>query len=171
MKEIIMEALVKDFFRAWEDEIAAYQEVSLCLEDQKISLIEWNIKKFQKVSQQIALIISRAHKCTSIRQDLMESIIIAKGFNPDTKNLKMIHEIIDGNESQEQALIFFKLFSNTLRRIDKLSADNKELIKTGLELVGDNLEMIADMIDKDRVYSRVGMIPQKRSSILLNTQV
>ena len=44
-----MEALVKDFFRAWEEEIAAYQEVSLCLEDQKISLIEWNIKKFQNV--------------------------------------------------------------------------------------------------------------------------
>lgn len=166
-----MEALIKDFFRAWEDEIAAYQEVSLCLEDQKISLIEWNIKKFQKVSQQIALIMSRAHKSTNIRQDLMESIFMIKNLEFNSNSLKTIYEILEEDDQKEQSLVFFKTFSNTLKRIDKLSADNKELIKTGLELVGDNLEMIADMIDKDRVYSRVGMIPPKRSSILLNKQV
>ncbi len=31
--------------------------------------------------------------------------------------------------------------------------------------------MIADIIDRDRVYSRVGMISQKRSSILLNKRI
>lgn len=166
-----MEALVKDFFRAWEDEIASYQEVSLCLEDQKIALIEWNIKKFQKVSQQIALLISRAHKCTNVRQDLMESIFVLKNKSLDQNSLKTICEVMDEEELKEQAMLFFKTFSNTLQKINKLSADNKELIKTGLELVGDNLEMIADMIDKDRVYSRVGMIPAKHNSILLNKQV
>jgi hypothetical protein len=166
-----MEALIKDFFRAWEDEIASYQEVALCLEDQKISLIEWNIKKFQKVSQQIALLISRAHKATNIRQDLMESIFMIKNEDFSNNSLKSIYEVMDESDQKEKALVFFKTFSNTLKKIDKLSAENKELIKTGLELVGDNLEMIADMIDKDRVYSRVGMIPPKRSSILLNKQV
>jgi len=58
-----------------------------------------------------------------------------------------------------------------LKTIDKLSSENKELIRTGLELVGDNLEMIADIIDRDRVYSRVGMISQKRSSIILNKRI
>ncbi|HOD55051.1 MAG TPA: flagellar export chaperone FlgN, partial [Candidatus Cloacimonadota bacterium] len=152
-------------------EIASYQEVSLCLEDQKIALIEWNIKKFQKVSQQIALLISRAHKSTNVRQDLMESIFILKNKTIDQNSLKTICEVIDEEELKEQAVLFFKTFSNTLKKINKLSADNKELIKTGLELVGDNLEMIADMIDKDRVYSRVGMIPAKHNSILLNKQV
>lgn len=167
---MIMETLVKDFFRAWEDEIASYQEVAICLEDQKISLIEWNIKKFQKVSQQIALIISRAHKMTQIRQDLMESLFVVNGFDVERNNLKNMDLVLKENEAEKSA-IFFKSFANILKRIDKLSAENKELIKTGLELVGDNLEMIADMIDKDRVYSRVGMIPPKRSSILLNKQV
>jgi len=166
-----MKALVKDFFRAWEDEIAAYQEVSLCLEDQKASLIEWNIKKFQKVSQQIALHISRAHKHTNVRHDLMESILVLKGNEVDQDSLKNIFEVIEEDELKEQALVYFKTFSNTLQKINKLSSENKELIKTGLTLVGDNLEMIADMIDKDRVYSRVGMIPAKHNSILLNKQV
>lgn len=165
-----METLVKDFFRAWEDEISSYQEVAICLEDQKISLIEWNIKKFQKVSQQIAILISRAHKMTQIRQDLMETIFAIRGMDVEVLTLKNVSEALE-NEDQEKSAVFFKSFSNILKRIDKLSAENKELIKTGLELVGDNLEMIADMIDKDRVYSRVGMIPPKRSSILLNKQV
>ncbi|HPY96676.1 MAG TPA: flagellar export chaperone FlgN [Candidatus Cloacimonadota bacterium] len=166
-----MEALLKDFFRAWEEEIAAYQEVSLCLEDQKISLIEWNIKKFQKISQQIALLISRAHKHTLVRQDLMENILALKDMTVDQNSLKNLFEVLEEDVHKEQAMLFFKTFSNTLQRINKISEANKELIKTGLTLVGDNLEMIADMIDKDRVYSRVGMIPAKHNSILLNKQV
>ncbi len=165
-----METLVKDFFRSWEDEVSSYQEVAICLEDQKISLIEWNIKKFQKVSQQIAILISRAHKMTQIRQDLMESIFSVKNLDVERMTLKNISEALEGDDKEKSA-IYFKSFANTLKKIDKLSSENKELIKTGLELVGDNLEMIADMIDKDRVYSRVGMIPPKRSSILLNKQV
>jgi hypothetical protein len=101
----------------------------------------------------------------------METIFVLKNKTIDQNSLKTICEVIDEEELKEQAVLFFKTFSNTLKKINKLSADNKELIKTGLELVGDNLEMIADMIDKDRVYSRVGMIPAKHNSILLNKQV
>lgn len=166
-----MEALVYDFFRSWENEIAAYQEVLICLEDQKLSLIDWNIRQFQKISQQTAISISRAHRFTNIRNDLMETLFIMKNVDLTQNNLKTVDTVFEEDELAEKAKILFKSFANTLRKIDKLSADNKELIKTGLELVGDNLEMIADIIDKDRVYSRVGMIPQKRSSILLNTRV
>ena len=86
---------------------------------------------------------------------------------------RSLSEIFDDTQDQyiEKAEILFKSFVNTLRGIDKLSADNKELIKTGLELVGSNLEMIADLSEKDRVYSRVGMIPQRKNSILLNRKV
>lgn len=166
-----MEALINDFFRSWENEIASYQEVLICLEDQKEALIEWNIKKFQKISQQTAISISRAHRSTNSRNDLMETLFIMKDADLSQNNLKTISNIFIEPEYKEKAEVLFLSFANTLRKIDKLSAENKDLIKTGLELVGDNLEMIADIIDKDRVYSRVGMIPQRRSSILLNTRV
>ncbi len=166
-----MEALIKDFFRSWENEIASYQEVLICLEDQKASLIEWNIKQFQKVSQQTAISISRAHRTTNLRNDLMETLFVIKNTDFSKNNLKTISGIFSEPELAEKADVMFLTFANTLKKIDKLSSENKDLIKTGLELVGDNLEMIADIIDKDRVYSRVGMIPQKRSSILLNTRV
>ena len=85
-------------------------------------------------------------------------------------NLKTLSRVFIEAEYAEKAEVLFKSFANTLRVIDKLSNENKELIKTGLDLVGDNLEMLADIVDRDRVYSRVGgMIPHKRSSILLNT--
>ena len=166
-----MENLVNDFFRSWETEIASYQEVLICLEDQKESLIDWNIKRFQKISQQTAICISRAHRTTNVRNDLMETLFVMKDVDLLQNNLKTISSVFETVEDSEKAEIMFVCFANTLKKIDKLSAENKDLIKTGLELVGDNLEMIADIIDKDRVYSRVGMIPQKRNSILLNTRV
>jgi len=166
-----MEAIVNDFFRSWENEIASYQEVLICLADQKEALIEWNIKKFQKISQQTAIFVSRAHRATTIRNDLMETLFILRDVDVSQNSLKTVDQAFHEEELAERARLLFESFANTLRKIDKLSADNKELIKTGLELVGDNLEMISDIIDKDRVYSRVGMIPQKRSSILLNTRV
>ena len=94
-----------------------------------------------------------------------------KNMELSKNNLKTVASAFEEPEYAEKAEVLYKSFINTIQKIDKLSADNKDLIKTGLELVGDNLEMISDLIDKDRVYSRVGMIPQKRSSILLNTRV
>jgi len=96
---------------------------------------------------------------------------VMKEVDLSQNNLKTVSSVFDNTEDSEKAEIRFVCFANTLRKIDKLSAENKDLIKTGLELVGDNLEMISDIIDKDRVYSRVGMIPQRRNSILLNTRV
>jgi hypothetical protein len=55
--------------------------------------------------------------------------------------------------------------------IDNLSTENKDLIKSGLEIVGTNLELIAELSERDRVYSRVGMIPQRKNSILLNKRI
>ena len=166
-----MENLISDFFKSWENEIACYQDVLICLTDQKQSLIEWNIKRFQKISQQTAISISRAHRSTSQRNDLMETLFVMLDKDLAQNNLKTIPTVFNESTYSEKATIFYESFINTLHKIDILSSDNKDLIKTGLELVGDNLEMIADLIDKDRVYSRVGMIPQRRSSILLNTTV
>ena len=169
-KGVKMESLINDFFKSWQLEIAAYQEVLICLQDQKEALVEWNIKKFQNISQQAAMYISRAHRSTYIRNDLMESLFVMMNIDLSANNLKTLSRVFIEAEYSEKAEVLFKSFANTLRVIDKLSNDNKDLIKTGLELVGDNLEMLADIVDKDRVYSRVGgMIPQRRSSILLNT--
>jgi hypothetical protein len=165
-----MQNLINDFFKSWENEIAAYQEVLICLGDQKEALVEWNIKRFQNISQQTALQISRAHRATYVRNDLMESLFVMMNVNLSSNNLKTLSRAFIEPEYSEKAEIMFKSFANTLKQIDRLSGENKELIKTGLDLVGDNLEMIADLVDRDRVYSRVGgMIPHRRSSILLNT--
>ncbi|MCL2064665.1 MAG: flagellar export chaperone FlgN [Candidatus Cloacimonetes bacterium] len=166
-----MDNLINDFFKSWENEIVSYQEILICLEDQKESLIDWNIKRFQKISHQAAVSVNRAHKATNIRNDLMESLFVLKDKDLTQNNLKTVYTLFDEVENSEKANVLFTSFINTLRSIDKLSTENKELIKTGLELVGDNLEMIADLVDRDRVYSRVGMIPQRRSAILLNTRV
>ncbi|MCD4829267.1 MAG: flagellar export chaperone FlgN [Candidatus Cloacimonetes bacterium] len=166
-----MDALRKDFFDAWEEEIAAYQEVSLVLSQQKHALMKWDITYFQETSQQAVILISQAHKATNTRNDLMETLLVMCDATTQSHSLKNISELFEEEEEQERAQVFFKVFANTLKTIDKLSSENKELIRTGLELVGDNLEMIADIIDHDRVYSRVGMIHQKRSSILLNKRI
>jgi len=166
-----MEELVRDFFKSWEQEIVLYQEVLICLTDQKESLIQWNIKKFQKISQQTAISVSRAHRATSVRNDLMETLIITLGKDLASYNLKNISTIFEMPEYAQKAETLFNVFVSTMKKIEKLSADNKELIKTGLTLIGENLEMISDLIDRDRIYSRVGMIPQQRNAILLNTKV
>lgn len=166
-----MSSLTKDFFAAWEDEIAAYQEVALILAEQKVSLVKWEIEKFQEISQKAVILISKAHKKTDHRQDLMESLFVLKNMNTNGNSLRTIQNAFSKSEVKEKCSVFFKVFSNTLRNIDKLSEENKKLIKTGLELVGDNLEMIADVIDRERVYSRVGMISQKRKSIILNKRI
>jgi hypothetical protein len=168
-----MESLITDFFKSWEKEIAAYQEVMICLRDQKEALIEWNIKKFQKISQQTAIYITRAHQLTNMRNDLMESIFVMKEISTTENSLQTISEIFSDEEEEyiEKSEILFQSFVTALRTIDKLSAENKDLIKAGLEIVGTNLELIADLSEKDRVYSRVGMIPQRKNSILLNTRI
>jgi hypothetical protein len=165
-----MENLINDFFKSWENEIANYQEVQIGLIEQKQALIEWDIAKFQKISQNTALSISRAHRSTNMRNDLLETLFIMMNKDTATNNLNTLSKTFTEPEYAEKTEIMLESFINTLRKIDKLSEDNKDLIRTGLELVGENLEMIADLIDKDRVYSRVGLIPQKRSSILLNTR-
>ncbi len=166
-----MDTLKRDFFNAWEEEIAAYQEVALVLSEQKYALMKWDIRQFQEVSQRAALLIGRAHNTTNERNDLMETLALTVGVGIEETSLKNIDCVFSEPEEREKAQVFFKVFANTLKTIDKLSAENKELIRTGLEMVGDNLEMIADIIDRDRVYSRVGMINQKRSSILLNKRI
>ena len=166
-----MENLIYDFFKSWENEIASYQDAMICLEDQKEALIEWNIKRFQKISQQTAISINRAHKATNVRNDLMETLFVLKNVDLAQNNLKTVHSIFEEAEYSEKASVLFISFINTLQAIDRLSSENKELIKTGLDIVGDNLEMIADLTERDRVYSRVGMIPQRRNAILLNTRV
>ena len=166
-----MDALTRDFFNTWEEEIAAYQEVALVLSEQKYALMKWDIRQFQEVSQRAALLIGKAHSATNNRNDLMEALLLTVGVDVEETSLKSIDRVFTEQEEQEKAQVFFKVFANTLKTIDKLSAENKELIRTGLEMVGDNLEMIADIIDRDRVYSRVGMINQKRSSILLNKRI
>ena len=166
-----MEALTQDFFKLWEDEIAAYQEVALVLDEQKNTLMKWNIKEFQNVTQRAAMAISHAHTITDRRNDLMESIFLLKDIESGKTSLKNLDSIFDEEEIKEKSRIFFKVFSNTLRKIDSLSNENKELIRTGLELVGDNLELIADIIDRDRVYSRVGIVNQTRTSLLINKRV
>ncbi|MEA1972372.1 MAG: flagellar export chaperone FlgN [Candidatus Cloacimonadota bacterium] len=166
-----MENLNDEFFEIWEDEIAAYQEVELILKKQKSSLMKWDIKEFQQASQEAVKLISYAHKKTNHRHDIMESIFILKDIFTKEKSLKNIDEILDEKEEKERGRIFFKVFSNTLKQIDRLTVETKELIKTGLELVSENLEMISDVIDRDRVYSRVGMINNNKSSILLNKQI
>lgn len=166
-----MENLNDEFFEKWEDEIAAYQEVALILNKQKGSLMKWDIKEFQQASQDAAKLISIAHKKTSYRHDVMESLFIINDVYSEEKSLKNIDEVFKDNEEGEKGKIFFKVFSNTLKQIDRLTVETKELIKTGLELVSENLEMISDVIDRDRVYSRVGMISQSRSSILVNKRI
>jgi ribosomal protein S24E len=166
-----MEALTQDFFKLWEDEIAAYQEVALVLDEQKNTLMKWNIKEFQSVTQKAAMTISHAHLITDRRNELMESLFLVKNIDSEKISLKNLDTIFDEEEIKEKTRIFFKVFSNTLRKIDSLSNENKELIRTGLELVGDNLELIADIIDRDRVYSRVGIINQSRTSLLINKRV
>lgn len=165
-----MKKLKNDFFEAWESEISAYQEVYLTLREQKKVLMEWDIKKFESVTREVALKIGFSHKETQTRFDLMESIFVVNEITEEENSLKTIEKLFK-NEYHEKFKIFFKVFSNTLKNIDRLSAENKQLIKTGLQLVGDNLETIADIIDSDRVYSRVGMINRKNNSILLNRQV
>ena len=166
-----MENIVKEFFKSWENEIVSYQEILICLTDQKAALIEWNIRKFQKASQQTAIAISRAHRSTITRNDLMETLFVMNDLSLTENNLKTVAKVFTQSEDAERAEILCATFVNTVKKIDTLSTENKELIKTGLELVGENLEMIADMIDKDRIYSRVGIMPAKRSAILLNTKV
>jgi len=166
-----MEDLVKDFFKCWELEIAQYQDVLICLTDQKESLIQWNIKRFQKVSQQTALSVSRANRATNFRNDLMETLIITENKDIANFNLKNISTLFTIEEYAQKAEILFATFVTTMRKIERLSAENKDLINTGLNLIGDNLEMISELIDRDRIYSRVGMIPHGRSAILLNKQV
>ena len=168
-----MENLIADFFKAWEKEITAYQEVLICLKDQKEALIEWNINRFQKVSQQTAIYVNRAHHFTNTRNDLMESIFIMKDIIITENSLKTISIIFEEEDEvlAERAEILFQSFVNTLRSIDKLSAENKDLIQAGLDIVGTNLELIADLTERDRVYSRVGMIPQRKNSILLNKRI
>lgn len=166
-----MENLKVEFFEKWEDEIAAYQEVALILNKQKDSLMKWDIKAFQQDSREAAKLISYAHKKTNVRHDIMESLFIINDVYSENKSLKNIDEIFAEQEEKEKGKIFFKVFSNTLKQIDRLTAETKELIKTGLELVSENLEMISDVIDRDRVYSRVGMISQNRSSILVNKRI
>lgn len=166
-----MEELIKDFFNKWEEEIAAYHDVVDVLTLQKNSLSKWEIQEFQKITQKAALTISKAHKCTNERNYLMESYFVLKGLSVDKYSLKNIDEVFDEIELKEKSMIFFDLFSTTLKKIDRLSYENKTLIGTGLELVSDNLEIIADIIDRDRVYSRVGMINPKRSSLILNKRV
>ncbi|MCL1826620.1 MAG: flagellar export chaperone FlgN [Candidatus Cloacimonetes bacterium] len=165
-----MENLINDFFKSWQIEIAAYQEVLICLTDQKKALIEWDIQQFQKISGQTATNISRAHRRTYARNDLLESLYLMMNLDLGTNNLKTLSKVFIEQEYAEKAEILFRSFSNTLRAIDKLSAENKELIKTGLELVGENLEMLADFLDRDKIYSHIGkMATQKRSPLLLNT--
>ena len=165
-----MESLIKDFFKSWQTEIASYQEVLLCLQDQKEALIEWNIQKFQTISQKTALNINRAHRKTYLRNDLMESLFCMMNVDMTANNLKTLPRVFIEQEYSEKADVLFRSFTNTLRVIDKLSSENKELIKTGLNLVGDNLETLANIVDRDRVYSNVGsMVPQRRSPLLLNT--
>ncbi len=166
-----MNALTSDFFRTWEDEIAAYQEVSIVLSEQKYALMNWDIKLFQEISQKAALLIGRAHSTTNRRHDMMETLFLTLDLNPEDNSLKELSGCFKEPETKEKTDIFFRVFSNTLKTIDKLSGENKELIRTGLEMVGDNLETIADIIDRDRVYSRVGMITQNRKSILLNKRI
>jgi hypothetical protein len=171
LKEFAMNALTTDFFQAWEDEIAAYQEVSIILSEQKYSPMNWDIKLFQEISKQAALLIGRAHSTTNRRHDLMETMFLTLDLDPEENSLKDLSGCFTESEVKEKTEIFFRVFSNTLKTIDKLSSENKELIRTGLEMVGDNLETIADIIDRDRVYSRVGMITQNRKSILLNKRI
>ena len=166
-----MENLITDFFTAWEKEIVAYQEVLLCLKDQKESLISWDIEKFQKISQQTAILTTRSHRATNHRNDLLETLFVLNDLDVSQNNLKTVSNIFEEEDLKDKAEVFFSSFVNTLRAIDQLSNDNKELIQTGLDLVGKNLEMISEIADNARVYSRVGMIPQKRNSIILNTQV
>lgn len=166
-----MKALIKDFFELWENEIAAYQEVALALDEQKNTLMKWNIKEFQNITQKAAMTISHAHTITDRRNDLMESMFFIKKIDSTKVSLKNLDTIFEEEEIKEKSRIFFKVFSNTLRKIDNLSNENKELIRTGLELVGDNLELIADIIDRDRVYSRVGIVNQSRTSLLINKRV
>ena len=164
-----MDNLINDFFKSWGNEITSYQEVLLCLMDQKDALIDWNIKRFQGVSQQTAVHISRAHRATYIRNDLMESVFLMMNLDISGNNLKTLAKAFIEPEYTEKVHVMYKAFAGTLNQIDKLSAENKALIKTGLDLVGGNLEMIADVIDRDKVYSRVGnMLPHRRSSILVN---
>jgi muramoyltetrapeptide carboxypeptidase LdcA involved in peptidoglycan recycling len=103
----------------------------------------------------------------------METLFVMKDVKTTENSLQTIAEIFDEDEDVyiEKAEILFQSFVNTLRTIDKLSAENKELIKSGLEIVGTNLEIIADLSDKDKVYSRVGMIPQRKNSILFNARI
>lgn len=166
-----MEALKNDFFAAWEEEIAAYQEVELALAEQKHALTRWDIRRFQTISQETVLRISKAHKTTSERQDLLEAIALIVDKDPETFNLRHVEQLFEDEEDVEKAGIFFKVFTNTLKSIDKLSAENKELIRTGLEMVGDNLEMIADIIDHDKLYSRMGMMRASRSPLLINKRI
>ena len=83
-----MENLVNDFFTAWEKEIVAYQEVLLCLNDQKESLISWDIEKFQKISQQTAIMTTRAHRATNHRNDLLETLFVLHDLDILQNNLK-----------------------------------------------------------------------------------
>ena len=165
-----MENLIYDFFVAWEKEIVAYQEVLLCLKDQKESLINWDIEKFQKISQQTAILTTRSHRATSHRNDLLETIFLLNDFDTTQNNLKTVSNVFEQDDLKDKAEVFYTSFINTLKSIDQLSNDNKDLIQTGLDLVGKNLELISDIVDNARVYSRVGMIPQKRNAIILNTQ-
>ncbi len=135
-----MDTLKRDFFDAWEEEIASYQEVALILSEQKYALMKWDIRQFQDVSQRAALLIGRAHNSTNERNDLMETLVLTVGSDVEETSLKNIDRVFTEPEEQEKAQVFFKVFANTLKTIDKLSAENKELIRTGLEMVGDNLE-------------------------------
>jgi len=164
-----MRELINDFFKSWTSEIESYQEVLVCLIDQKAALVEWNIKKFQNISQQTAIHLSRAHRSTYIRNDLMESLFLMMNITIGDNNLKTLGKAFIEVEYAEKAQVMYKSFGQLLKKIDQLSKDNKELIKTGLDLVGDNLGIISDLVDKDRVYSRVGnILPQRRSSIIFN---
>lgn len=161
----------KAFLEAWAKEISAYKQVLLGLLEQKQKLINWDMKEFEKSSKSLTGLINQSHKNTELRAKAMKQFILALGEELGKISLSNLNEYLEDEQSKERAIIYYQGFCDILKQIDLISDENKELIKTGLTLVGDNISILSELNKKNQFYSNSGLINQQKSAVLLSKRV
>ncbi len=165
-----MSNLYFEFFANWQAEIKAYKEVLEFLTNQKKTLVDWDIEEFNRINTLLGAAIYTANEKTEERDTLLEAIIMASGKDSADYNLKNIAELIPYDDMESKVDMLFKGFSSILASIDDLSAENKKLIATGLNLINDNINDIAILVSKKSLYKNDGAY-LKRESILFNARI
>lgn len=160
--------MISTLFTAWEEEIKSYETVVDLLLKQKEYLTSWDMDKFSGISLETERALNRAHQKTEIRQNLLNSFAKQEEEKIDLQNLG---DFLTDSTDKLKAEAYFVEFKNLLKLLDKISTINKELIKTGLSLVGDNIEIIKEATAKSHVYSKVGIVFNQNCSLLFNKRI